>query len=103
VSYETTLITTDKLLQRKETYIFNRRTSAKDASHRVLDSLHSLLGAEEVVHGHLLVLVLLVVLEEALDLLEPVGGQLLDVGVVPELGVVRAHRNHLVVLLALQI
>jgi hypothetical protein len=68
----------------------------------VLDGLHGLLRAQEVVHGHLLVLVLLVVLKEALDLLEPVGGQLLDVGVVAELGVVRAHRNHLVVLLALR-
>ncbi len=42
--------------------------------HGVLDGLNGLLGTQEVVHGNLLVLVLLVVLKEALDLLEPVGG-----------------------------
>lgn len=51
-----------------------------------------LLPAAELVDGDLLVLVLLVVLEEAADLLEPVLGQLADVVEVLVLRIIGVHR-----------
>lgn len=67
----------------------------------VLDDLVGLLPALELQHLHLLVLQLLVVLEEAVDLVEQVLGEFADVGVVRDGHVVLGDGDDLVVLLAL--
>jgi len=69
--------------------------------HGVLDGFAGSFSGEELVDGHLLVLVLLVVFEEAPDLLEAVRGELADVVVVAVLGIVGADGYDLVVLLTL--
>ena len=67
----------------------------------LLDDLQGGLPALELLHYHLLVLKLLLVIEKAADLGRAVRRELTDVVEVPELRVVRVHRNDLVVLLPL--
>mmetsp|Transcript_9662 Transcript_9662/g.20041 ORF Transcript_9662/g.20041 Transcript_9662/m.20041 type:complete len:238 (-) Transcript_9662:42-755(-) len=69
--------------------------------HAVLHGAHAPLCALHLLHGHRAALQLLVVLEEPADLRQPVGGQLRQVTVVLELGVVDADGHHLVVLVPL--
>lgn len=66
--------------------------------HTLPDRVHSLQRVQKLVHRDILVLVLLIVLEEAPDLLKAMGGQLRDVPDMRILGIVQVHADDFIVL-----